>query len=184
MTGKNVGDLLNAANVTWGWFYGDWIPVRAANGVVTCSSVYNNHYDPFKYYNCTANPHHLPPSVVSKIGQTDQANHQYPVGDFRSISNPTEDSHPIHVHLVRFQILDRRPSMKPPTRPPARCGLSAQPSRPSPTNPAGKIRSGALHDAHALHHALRRLPGKYVYHCHVLEHEDNEMMRPYEVVAP
>ena len=26
-------------------------------------------------------------------------------------------------------------------------------------------------------------PGKYVYHCHVLEHEDNEMMRPYEVVA-
>ena len=25
-------------------------------------------------------------------------------------------------------------------------------------------------------------PGKYVYHCHVLEHEDNEMMRPYEVV--
>ena len=27
-------------------------------------------------------------------------------------------------------------------------------------------------------------PGKYVYHCHVLEHEDNEMMRPYEVVAP
>jgi spore coat protein A len=26
-------------------------------------------------------------------------------------------------------------------------------------------------------------PGKYVWHCHVLEHEDNEMMRPYEVVA-
>jgi spore coat protein A len=26
-------------------------------------------------------------------------------------------------------------------------------------------------------------PGRYVWHCHVLEHEDNEMMRPYEVIA-
>ena len=25
--------------------------------------------------------------------------------------------------------------------------------------------------------------GRYVWHCHILEHEDNEMMRPYEVVA-
>jgi spore coat protein A len=28
------------------------------------------------------------------------------------------------------------------------------------------------------------LPGEYVWHCHILSHEDNEMMRPYEVVAP
>jgi spore coat protein A len=26
--------------------------------------------------------------------------------------------------------------------------------------------------------------GRYVWHCHLLEHEDNEMMRPFEVVAP
>jgi spore coat protein A len=26
--------------------------------------------------------------------------------------------------------------------------------------------------------------GRYVWHCHILEHEDNEMMRPYEVIAP
>jgi len=25
-------------------------------------------------------------------------------------------------------------------------------------------------------------PGRYVWHCHILEHEDNEMMRPYEIV--
>ncbi len=82
MTGKNVGDLLNAANVTWGWFYGDWIPTGIKNGVVTCSSLYNTHYDPFQYYASTSNPHHLPPPVVSQIGQTDQANHQYSLGDF------------------------------------------------------------------------------------------------------
>ncbi len=82
MTGKNIGDLLNAAGVTWGWFYGDWIPTSAKNGVASCSSVYNSHYDPFNYYASTANPHHLPPTTVSMIGQTDQANHQYSVGDF------------------------------------------------------------------------------------------------------
>ena len=27
-------------------------------------------------------------------------------------------------------------------------------------------------------------PGRYVWHCHIVEHEDNEMMRPYDVVAP
>jgi phospholipase C len=82
MTGKNVGDLLNVKNVTWGWFYGDWIPTSSKNGVASCSSVYNSHYDPFNYYASTANPHHLPPSTVSQIGQTDQANHQYSLGDF------------------------------------------------------------------------------------------------------
>jgi phospholipase C len=82
MTGKNVGDLLNAKNVTWGWFYGDWIPTGSKNGTVTCSSLYNNHYAPFNYYTSTSNPHHLPPTTVSMIGQTDQANHNYSVGDF------------------------------------------------------------------------------------------------------
>jgi phospholipase C len=82
MTGKNVGDLLNVKGVTWGWFYGDWVPVSSKNGIVTCTSIYNNHYDPFNYYTSTANQHHLPPSVVGLIGQTDQANHQYSVGDF------------------------------------------------------------------------------------------------------
>jgi phospholipase C len=82
MTGKNVDDLLNAKGITWGWFYGDWIPTGSKNGVVSCSSLYNNHYDPFNYYTSTANPHHLPPTIVSMIGQTDQANHQYSVGDF------------------------------------------------------------------------------------------------------
>jgi len=28
------------------------------------------------------------------------------------------------------------------------------------------------------------LPGEYVWYCHILSHQDNEMMRPYEVVSP
>ena len=77
MTSKNVGDLLNAKNVTWGWFYGDF-PTAATTKGVGCPSAYNNHYDPFQYYATTANPHHLPPSSITAIGTSaDQANHQY-----------------------------------------------------------------------------------------------------------
>ena len=77
MTSKNVGDLLNAKNVTWGWFYADFDPVATVNGVAQCDSIYNAHYAPFQYWASTANPHHLPPSSPDMIGQTDQANHQY-----------------------------------------------------------------------------------------------------------
>jgi phospholipase C len=79
MTSKNVGDLLNAQGITWGWFYGDF-GATSTTGVTpaTCDANYNPHYDPFQYYASTANPHHLPPSSISAIGQaSDQANHQY-----------------------------------------------------------------------------------------------------------
>jgi phospholipase C len=43
---------------------------------------YNAHHSPFQYYASTRNPHHLPPTSVAMIGQTDQANHQYDLLDF------------------------------------------------------------------------------------------------------
>ncbi len=82
MSGKNVGDLLNAKSITWGWFYGDFTPTGATGGVAQCTSQYDDHYDPFQYYASTANPHHLPPSSVRAIGYTDKANHQYALTDF------------------------------------------------------------------------------------------------------
>jgi len=93
MSGTNVGDLLNAHNITWGWFMGGFKPSSVVNGTAVCATNHKNiagatitdyipHHEPFQYYTSTANPHHLPPSSVSKIGQTDQANHQYDLQDF------------------------------------------------------------------------------------------------------
>ncbi len=82
MSGPSVGDLLNAKGITWGWFYGDWTPIGISDGKAICSSDYDAHYAPFQYYASTANPHHLPPTSVSTIGQTDRANHQYDISDF------------------------------------------------------------------------------------------------------
>ena len=88
MSGKNVGDLLNAKSITWGWFYGDWTPTGTSNGKAQCISQYDPHYAPFQYYQSTANPHHLPPTSVRAIGYTDQANHQYALTDFwNALSN-------------------------------------------------------------------------------------------------
>ncbi len=95
--GKNVGDLLNAKGVTWGWFQGGFRPTTTAaassTGYAICGASHANvggktvvdyspHHSPFQYYKSTSNPHHLPPSSVSKIGYTDRANHNYDLSDF------------------------------------------------------------------------------------------------------
>ncbi len=90
---KNVGDLLNAHNVTWGWFQGGFKPSSVVNGVAVCNTTHVNiagatvkdyipHHEPFQYYASTSNPHHLPPTSVAMIGHTDEANHQDDLSDF------------------------------------------------------------------------------------------------------
>jgi phospholipase C len=96
LKGKNVGDLLNEKNITWGWFQGGFRPTgKTSDGEAVCDAEHKNiggaymsdylaHHEPFQYYKSTANPHHLPPTALDKVGQTDQANHQYDLQDFWS----------------------------------------------------------------------------------------------------
>ncbi|BCJ30322.1 phospholipase C [Actinocatenispora sera] len=95
MSGKNIGDRLNEAGVTWGWFQGGFKPTGTANGYSVCGATHANiggnqvvdytpHHDPFQYYESTSNPKHLPPSSVAAIGHTDQANHNYDLSDFHA----------------------------------------------------------------------------------------------------
>ena len=92
MTGENVGDLLNAASLTWGRFSDGFTPTErlrsetAVSGLLAESDsgpiqVYDDP-DPFDYYKLTSNPHYLPPSSAHMTGRTDQANHQYEFDDF------------------------------------------------------------------------------------------------------
>lgn len=83
MTSRNVGDLLNAKGISWGWFYADFPQSTNNQPITTCPSSYNSHYDPFQYYASTSNQHHLPPTSVAAIGTSaDQANHNYALTDF------------------------------------------------------------------------------------------------------
>jgi phospholipase C len=93
MTGENIGDLLNAKHVTWGWFQGGFAPTSSNSGGAVCGAQSDNidgsalneytpHWNPFQFNATTANPAHLAPSSESAIGRTDQANHQYDLSDF------------------------------------------------------------------------------------------------------
>jgi phospholipase C len=96
MAGQNVGDLLNNAGVSWGFFSGGFdLTITNSNGTTGCkrsttSTVTNvkkadyiAHHQPFQYYATTANPNHTRPSSVSMIGRAgDAANHQYDIHDF------------------------------------------------------------------------------------------------------
>jgi phospholipase C len=109
MTGKNVGDLMTAANVTWGFFEGGFnLGVTNSNGTTGCARTtaavnipgkplkadYIPHHQPFQYWPSTANLNHTRPTPGIAIGANDAngANHQYDVLDFNAAltaSTPT-----------------------------------------------------------------------------------------------
>ena len=106
MTGKNIGDLLNERNITWGSFMGGFdLTIKNANGTTGCtretdptapgtpaftSVDYIPHHAWFQYYASTRNPTHARPSSVEAIGHSliphsntpEPANHQYDINDF------------------------------------------------------------------------------------------------------
>ncbi len=95
MSGANIGNLLTAKGVTWGWFAGGFRPTAHVGGKAVCGSTHDNiagvpqtdYYsggwvDPFQYYQSTANPHHLSPVSTAEIGHAGAANHQYDLTDF------------------------------------------------------------------------------------------------------
>jgi phospholipase C len=94
MSGQNVGDLLNAKGVTWGWFQGGFAPTSTTSGgAPVCGASHTNiggvsvadyspHHNPFEYYKSTANPDHTPPASVAEVGRGGPANHEYDLGWF------------------------------------------------------------------------------------------------------
>jgi spore coat protein A, manganese oxidase len=101
-----------------------------------------------------------------------------------SLINPTNDTHPIHLHLVRFQILDRQPYEPWLFQTKRQLHFFGPPELPDP-NEAGWKDTVQAHSRMVTRIIVpfEGFPGRYVWHCHILEHEDNEMMRPYEVVS-
>jgi spore coat protein A len=91
-----------------------------------------------------------------------------------NIYNFTEDAHPIHLHLVRFEVVSRGAIADYPIG----AGAGVQ-----PWEEGFKDTVIAYPGEITTVKAKFDIAGLYVWHCHILEHEDNEMMRPY-VVSP
>jgi bilirubin oxidase len=79
------------------------------------------------------------------------------------ITNHVDDAHPVHIHQVQFEVLGRNTD------------------GPQPWETGPKDTVVALPGQVTRVKMKFDLPGNYVWHCHILEHEDNEMMRPYRV---
>ena len=95
MAGKHIGDLLSAANITWGGFMGGFnLNLTNANGTTGCArSTFTNvvgaatadyiqHHNWFMYYNSALNANHTRPTSLATIGSNDPANHEYDLLDF------------------------------------------------------------------------------------------------------
>jgi hypothetical protein len=93
------------------------------------------------------------------------------------IYNFTADAHPIHPHLVRFQVVGRQPMEDEAAGVTlAECGAACA---PQPWETGYKDTVIAYPGEVTTLRARFDIPGLYVWHCHIVEHEDNEMMRPY-----
>jgi phospholipase C len=93
MSGENIGDLLNAAGITWGSFMGGFdLTVVNSNTTTGChrssaglsgtTNDYIPHHAWFQYYASTANPLHTRPASIAEIGHNGPANHGYDLQDF------------------------------------------------------------------------------------------------------
>jgi spore coat protein A len=101
-----------------------------------------------------------------------------------SFINLTDDSHPIHLHMVRFQLLDRRPfdlSVYQLTR---KIVFTGPPVELAANELGWKdtVRVDPMTITRIIV-KFEGFAGRYVWHCHMLEHEDNEMMRPYLITT-
>jgi spore coat protein A len=110
--------------------------------------------------------------------------------------NTTADTHPIHLHLVTFEVIDRRPfdvaAYDPKTQAITYTGAAV----PAAPNENGRKDTVQAHPGQVTRIRARfELPDEgtielppgvsnpqYVWHCHILEHEENDMMRAFEVV--
>jgi len=93
MGGKNIGDLLSAAGISWGGFMGGFdLTITNPNGTTGCkrstaglagtTADYIPHHAFFNYHASTANPAHTRPASIAEIGHNGPANHNYDTNDF------------------------------------------------------------------------------------------------------
>jgi len=89
--------------------------------------------------------------------------------------NFTEDAHPIHIHEVFFQVINRQRLDKV-------TGLPIRTPTPPPPTENGYKDTVIAYPGEVTRVQMRfGIEGQYVWHCHIVEHEDNEMMRPYRI---
>ena len=111
-----------------------------------------------------------------------------------SFINTTGDVHPLHIHLVQFQVLNRQAFDVQTYQQTGKLVFTGKPMAPESNERPARKDTVKAYPGYVTRvimrfdvpHGATVTPGQellYVWHCHILEHEDNEMMRPYKVVV-
>jgi spore coat protein A len=95
--------------------------------------------------------------------------------------NATGDAHPMHIHEVVFQVVSRQDILVNEETGEVQIVPGSQPAPPEPWETGFKDTVIAYPGQVTRVKAQFNTPGQFVWHCHIVEHEDNEMMRPYRV---
>ena len=95
--------------------------------------------------------------------------------------NATGDAHPIHVHEVVFEVLNRQDIFVNEATQEVQVVPGSVPLPPESWETGFKDTVTAFPGQVTRIRAQFNTPGQYVWHCHIVEHEDNEMMRPYRI---
>jgi FtsP/CotA-like multicopper oxidase with cupredoxin domain len=97
------------------------------------------------------------------------------------IYNTTADGHPMHIHEVAFEVVSRQEIVVDEDTMEVQVGPGSAPTPPEPWETGFKDTVIAYPGQVTRVRAEFDTPGQYVWHCHIVEHEDNEMMRPYRI---
>ncbi len=111
-----------------------------------------------------------------------------------NLINDTGDGHPKHIHLVQFQIVSRQPYDQVTFDNTGQLVFTGPPQAPAPEEqnaakdvvkayPGTVTKLAMKFDLPTGTHVIPGHRYKFVWHCHILEHEDNEMMRPMDIVG-
>jgi FtsP/CotA-like multicopper oxidase with cupredoxin domain len=95
--------------------------------------------------------------------------------------NATVDAHPMHIHEVLFQVVDRQEIFVDEANRTVQVVPGSIPTPPEPWENGFKDTVLAYPGQVTRVRAQFNTPGQFVWHCHIVEHEDNEMMRPYRI---
>ncbi|HEY7626153.1 MAG TPA: multicopper oxidase domain-containing protein, partial [Ilumatobacteraceae bacterium] len=95
--------------------------------------------------------------------------------------NTTGDAHPMHVHEVLFEVVNRQAIVVDETAGTVRVAEGSTPRPPEAWESGFKDTVIAYPGEVTRIKAKFERAGQYVWHCHIVEHEDNEMMRPYRI---
>ncbi len=128
-------------------------------------------------------PNSATPGIWTKRFWMDEVTENPAVGttELWELYNATADAHPMHIHEIAFQVVNRQDISVDEDAQTVQVVPGSTPTPPEPWETGFKDTVIAYPGQVTRVRAQFSTPGQFVWHCHIVEHEDNEMMRPYRI---